>query len=139
MATITMDIERCDSKGWHSDGKRNFKRMSRWIKVKENYNPTPRNSLWHYAMDGYGNHPYEKDFDPERGLYLDYFTFGGRKYAIEQFWALGNPFYSALEVSYVDKNGKRNYLHGIDSEPLFDPLYIEMSDCGEYVRVYREE
>lgn len=138
MAVVTMDVERCGCNGWYSDGKRDFKRVSRWIKVKNHPNPTPRNSLWYYAMDGYGHNPFSKEFDPSEGLYLDYFTFDGRNYAIEQFWALGNPFYSALTLSYEDKKGNRCFLSGVDSEPLYDPLYIEISDGGEYVRVYKE-
>ena len=138
MATIEMNVERCGHDGWHPDGTRMFERVSRWMKVKHNYNPSKRNPLWDYVMDGYGYKPYQEKFDPSEGLYLDYFTFEGKNYAIEQFLALGNPFWTAVSYTWQDKDGKWYCLSGIDGEPLFDPIYIELDEYGENVRVYRE-
>ena len=138
MKTIEMQRERCGAKGWYKDGTATFRRVSRWISVKQNYNPSKRNPLYDYTMDERGYKPYQDKFNPENGLYLDYFEFRGKKYAIEQFWSLGNPFYSAETVSYTGEDGKTHYLSGIDSEPLYNPLYIEMDAYGERVRVYEE-
>ena len=140
MKTIEMNVQRCGGKGWHDDGTKTFKRVSRWITVKQNYNPRKNNSLWDFVMDGYGYKTTDNNFDPEKngGIYLDYFTFKGRNYAIEQFFALGNPFYMPVTYSY-DENGKKIFLSGVDMYgDLYKPIYIEMSECGESVRVYEE-
>jgi hypothetical protein len=139
MKTIEMNCTRCGGAGWYEDGKRTFNRVSRWIKVKHNYTPGKNNRLWDYVQDENGYKHYQEQFNPENGLYLDYFTFHGRNYAIEQFLALGNPFYTAVSYSYEDKDGKLFYLSGVDVENIYNPLYIEMDDCGEYVRLYVED
>ncbi len=142
MKKIEMNCIRCGGAGRYEDGKRTFNRISRWIKVKQNYNPCSRNSLWDYVQDENGYKPYQEQFNPENGLYLDYFRWNGRNYALEQFWALGNPFYSAISYSYEDENGKTAYLSGMYMDGDIygrDMFYIEMDDCGEYVRVYTED
>lgn len=135
--TIRMNVEKCGMHGWYDAGAKDFVRISRWIRVRENYNPSPRNPLWYYAMDGYG-HTTSDDKCNTNELYLDYFEHRGRKYAIEQFWALGNPFYAATIVSYRGKDGKTHFLSGVDSEALYDPIYIELDEYGERVRLYQE-
>ena len=139
MKKIEMKVTRCGGSGWYEDGTKIFNRVSRWIKVKQNYNPCSRNRLWDYVQDENGYKHYQEQFNPENGLYLDYFTFHGRNYAIEQFLALGNPFYTAVSYSYEDKAGKLFYLSGVDGENIYNPLYIEMDEYGEYVRVYTED
>ena len=132
---IDMKVERCGNKGWYNDGTREFKRVSRWLKVRQNYNPNKKNSLWEYVMDESGYRPHNKKFNPKNGLYLDYFRFNGRNFAVEQFLALGNPFYTALNLSYEEK-GKTFYLCGMEENDLCHPIFIEMRD--EMVRVYEE-
>lgn len=137
MKKIKMTVERCGDKGWQEAGTQTFERLSRWKQVKHNYNPTKRNPLWYYATDGYGYHPHDPKFDPSGGVYLDYFTFGGRNYALEQFLALGNPFTTAVGYSWKE-NGEKHCLSGIDAEDLYGPLYIELGPYGESVRIYQE-
>lgn len=135
---INMNVQRCGHKGWYDDGTRVFERRSRWLSVKQNYNPSPRNSLWDYVTDGSGYKPYDKRFDPKDGLYLDYFTYEGRNYAIEQFLALGNPFWCPVIYTYQDRSGKVHYLSGVDGDEYYHPIYIEMDECCGRVRVYTE-
>ena len=135
---VVMNTYLCGDDGWYQSDNRKFKRLSRWMKMKHNYNPTKRNSLWDYVMDGSGYKPYQERFNPREGLFLDYFTFKGRNYALEQFLALGNPFYTAVSYSYEDKDGKRHYLSGIDGEDIYHPIYIECDEYCENVRVWAE-
>ena len=139
MKKIEMNVTRCGSDGWHSDGTEVFWRASRWIKVKQNYNPCNRNSLWDYVTDGYGYSPYQDKFNPETGLFLDYFIYRGRTYAIGQFLALNNPFFCPSGYSYEDEDGHVNFLSGVDGDNYYSPIYIEMDECGEYVRVYERD
>lgn len=55
-----------------------FQRVSDWIAVKHDYAPQKNDRLWSYVTDGDGYYPHEDKFDPEHGLFLDYFIFGGR-------------------------------------------------------------
>ena len=138
MKTIKMQVSRCGAKGWNQDGEKEFVRVSRWITVKEDYNPTKRNSLWDYVEDENGYHPYNSNFDPTNGTYLNYFVWQGRKYAVEQFLALGNPFYCPVSYSYEDENGRLCYLSGVDGDNYYNPIYVEFSECCEQVRIYQE-
>ena len=119
-----------------TDGKVIY-RKSRWIKRRTNYNPNKRNSLYYYATDGNGYRDGQTGFNPQTGLYLDYFRFGGRNYAIEQFFRLGSMF-CPTEYCWEDREGKLNFLSGYDSENYYNPILIEISECGEYIRVYEE-
>lgn len=119
-----------------TDGKIIY-RVSRWIKRKTNYNVNKRNSLYYYATDENGYKEGQEKFNPKNGLYLDFFRWNGRNYAIEQFFRLGSMF-CPLEYSWEDKEGKLNFLSGYDSENYYNPILIELDDSGEYVRVYEE-
>lgn len=116
-----------------------FVRVSRWITIKQNYNPTKRNALWDYVQDGYGYHPYQEKFNPEEGLFLDYFEFDGRTYALEQFIAIGSIADSIGHAEGYIENGKRHNLNGYDANDYFYPLFIELDEYGERVRCYRME
>ena len=95
--------------------------------------------LWDYVTDENGYKPYQDNFTPENGLYLDYFKWNGRNYAIEQFWCLGNPFYMPFTLSYENSDGKKCYLSGVDNENIYNPIYVEFDECCERVRVYIEQ
>ena len=120
-----------------SDGNK-IERISRWIKI-HTLPVTKRHRLYDYATDMNGYHPYQNNFDPSDGVLLDYFTFQGMQYSLEQFvstssaWAgAWNPYYSENDVDdYV-------ILSGYESEEYFHPLLIEIGAYGELVRVYRE-
>ena len=138
MKKITMKTETCGSNGWKENGTQDFMRVSRWISVKNNYTPNKRNSLWDYVRDENGYNPYDSNFSPENGLYLDYFRYKGRNYAVEQFWCLGNPFYVPVTYSYEDKDGKLYFLSGVDADNYYNPIYVEFNEYCEKVRVYEK-
>ena len=114
-------------------------RNSRWIKRITNYKPNKRNSLYYYTCDGYGYREGTENYNPSEhgGKFLDYFRYKGRNYAIEQFISCSSPW-GCIPYSWEDKEGKLNFISGYDSENYFNPLLIEISDCGEYIRVYEE-
>lgn len=120
------------------DGKNSFIR-SRWLNVKTAYNVTARHSLWDFVMDGNGNESHSKMFNPENGTFLDYFTYHGRKYAINQFVALGSVWCSCPPYEIIESDGKSTFIHAVDfSGDIWRPLYIEISEYGDAVRVYEE-
>ena len=102
-----------------------IQRVSRWIKINHACNITKRHSLFYYA---------EKDKD---GNTLDYFTYKGKKYALNQFFRFGTMWTpGAMPMFY--ENDKLQYISGYDSENYYNPILIEISDCCEAVRVYEE-
>lgn len=111
-------------------------RVSRWIRIRQNYNPNKRNSLWYYVKDGNGWREGQPGYDPESGLFLDYFRFNGRNYALEQF--ISNSSAWGYPIFFEDENGKTSFISGYDSENYVNPLLIELDDCCEYVRCYYE-
>lgn len=108
-----------------------IQRVSRWIRIKQAYDITKRHSLYYYRRDENGYGEYSDEFNPNNGTFLDYFTFNGRKYAIEQFLRLDYPI-------MFEENGKLQFLSGYDSENYYNPLLIEIDDSGEYIRCYYE-
>ena len=121
-----------------TDGKR-MRRVSRWIKLRNNFNPSPRNRLWDYVTDSNGYHPYQDKFQSDTALDLYYFRFGGRNYALEQFYVFGSVFLSGPPIMYEDENGKLGVIGTIDMDgDLFHPLYGEWDECCEHVRLYEE-
>ena len=104
--------------------------VSRWIKIRHNYSPCKRNPLWYYVMDGNGYREGQDKFDKNTGLFLDYFVWNGRKWALEQFL---RPSYPEM---WEDKDGKLHWLSGYDCENYFNPIQIELDDGCEYVKVY---
>lgn len=109
-------------------------RLSRWVEIRHAYDVTPRHSLYDYATDGAGYHPYHEKFNPTDGVYLDYFIFNGKKYALEQFMRCGSPFmpYSAM---WNESDGL-HVLSGVQEDEYFHPLMIELDEYCERVRVY---
>lgn len=116
---------------------RTLLRLSRWIKVQQGYNITPRHSLYDYCTDENGFYPGQSMFNPENGTFLDFFRFNGRKYAINQFIIFGGCM-GGYPPMWEDEDRKIHYLSGYDSEDYYNPIMIESSEYCEYVRVYQE-
>ena len=114
-----------------TEGKTIYRR-SRWIKIQHSYNVSKRNGLYYYATDENGYTEGSAQFDPENGLYLDFFRYGGRNYAINQFLRLDFP------IMWNDEDGKTQFLSGYDSENYYSPIMIEIADDGETVRIYED-
>lgn len=114
-----------------------LERISRWITIKHAYNVSKKNALAYYATDENGYKEGQTNFNPENGLYLDYFHFNGKNYAIEQFisnssmWSNGTQF-------FTDTDGKLTYIAGYDSENYYNPILIELDEYCEHVRIYKE-
>ena len=120
------------------DGKNTVTRLSRWIQIKQNYNVNKRNSLYEFSTDENGYKPGDSEYNPANGTYLDYFRFNGRNYAIEQFITLGSVWCSGSPYEFTDTDGKSTFIHAVDFYgDLYNPLYIEVDECGERVRVYK--
>ena len=120
------------------DRKNEVVKLSRWISVKQNYNVRKNNSLYDFSTDENGYKPYEKNYDPKNGTYLDYFTFKGKNYAIEQFICIGSAWCAGKPYMFIDTDGKISVVGAVDFYgDLYDPLYIELDAYCEKVRVYR--
>lgn len=117
---------------------RTIVRLSRWLKIHKNWHPNRRNELWPYVRDLDGYAEGQRGFNPSGGLYVDYFVWKGKKWAIERFIALGGPW-GGPPVMFEDENGKKSYIAGYDSENYHNPILIETDECYEHVRVYEEE
>lgn len=118
---------------------RKYQRVSRWITHHTNYNPRQDNALWDYVCDGNGYHPYEEKFNPTEGLYLDYFRYKGKNYALDQFYALGGVWVGSWPIEYDDGDGKSSYIGAIDMDgDMFHPLYLEVEEGCERIRLYKE-
>lgn len=120
------------------DGENTVTRLSRWITINTNYNVNKRNSLYSYSTDESGYRPHQDGYDPTGGTYLDYFKFGGRTYAIEQFVLLGSAWIGVRPYEFIDTDGTISSVDAVDIDGcLYDPLYIEVDEYGERVRVYQ--
>ena len=120
------------------DGKNTVTRLSRWIQVKQNYNVDKRNSLYEFSTDENGYKPGHSEYNPANGTYLDYFHFNGHNYAIEQFIALGSVWCGGAPYEFTDTDEKSTFIHAVDFYgDLYKPLYIELDESGERVRVYK--
>ena len=100
---------------YNGENGRQFRRVSRWIKV--NYKTvTSRHRLAEYAD----------------GDELIYFRHGGREYALGQFMRLTAPEF------FENEDGKKSFLSGYDCTQYYKPYLIEIEDGGESVRLFAE-
>jgi len=107
------------------DGRYVYTRESRWIQIRYAY-VTKRHSLYDYA-------------DHLDDDCLSYFIHKGRRYAMGQFVRFGYPFkIEGYDRTFRDKKGY-HMLSGYDATDCYKPFLIEVSDDGEYVRLYSEE
>ena len=117
---------------------RKLVRLSRWITIQHNYNPSPKNRLAYYITDGNGYSNGQANFDKSTGLYLDFFRWNGRNYAINQFLILGGPWTGGQPYMFTDTDGCTTVVSAYDGENYYNPIMIELDDCAEHVRVYQE-
>lgn len=119
------------------DGRDELTRLSRWITIRHNYNVNKNNSLYDFSTDESGYHPYQDDYNPANGTYLDYFYFNGRTYAIGQFVIIGSMACAGEPYRFKDTDGSITTVGAVDFYGcLYDPLYLEVDEYGERVRVY---
>lgn len=97
---------------------RKYKRVSRWIQIRYN-SVTERHSLYDFA-----NH------DSGESM-LTYFFRKRKQYALGQFMRFDKP----IRIS----NGKEEVvLCGYDALNYWNGYMIEISDCGDAIRLYTE-
>lgn len=120
------------------DGEHAFTR-SRWIEIRHAYTVGKNNSLYEFATDENGYKPHNKEFNPANGVYLDYFNYNGCKYAIEQFICIGSMACPGEPYKIKNKDGSISTVAAVDFYgDLYNPLYIEIDEYGEKVRVYKK-
>ena len=98
-----------------------LKKVSRWISVN-GMEVTKNHSLYCYGED------------TENGKrYVYTFRYNGRLYALDQ-------FLNRFGMLGFDKECKEypKFIIGYDGENYFNPLLIEIDECGEKVRLWRE-
>jgi hypothetical protein len=61
-----------------------------------------------------------------------YFIFRNRRYHLDEFMRLTYP------IMWEDAEGKLHHLSGYDAGDWYNPILLEMDDCGEYVRLWEE-
>jgi hypothetical protein len=83
---------------------RQFKRVSRWIKVEYQY-ITPRHSLWDYAENNDGC--------------LVSFRYKGKRYALGEFLNR-HSLCGHLSAEYPE------FIHGYQYSDIWNPLFIEI-------------
>lgn len=114
-----------------------FRRVSRWITVKNAYDMSKRNSLYDYCTDENGYRPYNDQFNPENGIYCDYFRFRGCNWAMNRFYGIGSIAVGGTPYTFIDTDGKLSVIGAVDMDGnIFDPYYLEIDEYGEHVRVY---
>lgn len=92
-----------------------YEKVSRWLKIEYTI-ISKRHCLAKYADDSGAE------------LYLTYFRYKGKQYALDQFMKLGKPI--TLEDGTI--------LCGFDSTRYYQPLLLEMNTTGEAVRLWEE-
>lgn len=102
-------------KTFTTEEKTTIKRVSRWIKL-EWRQVTAKHSMANYADEGM----------------LICFRHNNKLYALGQFDRLAYPIF------FENEEGKTSYLSAYDSAVWYKPYLLEVSDCGEYVRLYEE-
>lgn len=104
------------------EGEELYERISRWITIQHDYNITKRHSLYYYADDCC-----------DGSNAVSYFKFNGRKYAIAQMYRLMGMMGIGHNLILNDDS----ILCAYDGEQYYNPIYIEVDDFGEKVRVYQ--
>ena len=97
------------------DGKYRVTRLSRWITVQDT-TITKRSSLWDYAEDENGYHPYQDEFNPSNGCYIRFFRWNGYKLALNRFYALGSMVVSGCPYEFTDTDGKSTFVSAVDMD-----------------------
>ena len=101
-----------NKKTFIADG-RSYQKSSRWIKIQNGEVKNKNHSLYDYKEDDNS---------------ITYFTHSGKRYAISQFMRLSYPI-------MIEEEG---IIGGYDIECSYKPYLLEISDCGEYARLWEE-
>ena len=102
-----------NKKTFVGDDGRSYQKGSRWIKIQDREVKNKKHSLYDYKEDDNS---------------ITYFTHSGKRYAISQFMRLSYPI-------MIEEEG---IIGGYDIECSYKPYLLEISDCGEYARLWEE-
>lgn len=102
----------------------NIIKVSRWIKIKDEL-VTSRHSLYEY---GYSDESPESS----KRRWVSCFRHGGRLWALDEFLRVSWPIYTDA------KTGEDVIISGYDGGNYYNPYLLEISDGGEYVRLWEE-
>lgn len=110
-----------------NDGSR-FKRCSRWITIRTDYDITPRHSLYDQSEDCEGG---EKC--------VSYIRHNGITIPTGQMILLGSMFCPADKPFTFTEKGETHAISAVDFwTNLYNPYYIEFDEWGEKVRLYEK-
>ena len=88
---------------------RKFKLISDWMEIEYK---TPEN-----VNDEYN--------------FVPYFVFNGEEYLLSDFTRLNNnPWLISYDIP--------KFIHGVDATNYHNPYFLEVDDCGDNVRLYKE-
>lgn len=96
-----------------------FKRVSRWITIKELFSIRKDNMLYSFTTD----------------KFLKYFIHKGKKYALDQFIRLDSTWLGSKQHVFIENN-EECYISAVDYTNYYNPYYLELSKDGEKVRLY---
>ena len=102
-----------NKKTFVGDDGRSYQKGSRWIKIQDREVKNKKHSLYDYKEDDNS---------------ITYFTHSGKRYAISQFMRLSYPI-------MIEEEG---IIGGYDIECSYKPYLLEISDCGEYARLWED-
>lgn len=89
-----------------------YRRVSRWIKISYNLNGD------------------------------SYFRHNNKRYKLDDFMRIFYPSYENMVITdtiNIKDSKEVIQLSGYEADKYYKPLFIEISDCGDYVRLYRFE
>ena len=103
-----------------------FKRVSRWLTIRNEYNIAPGHEL------------YEVGYDDGDERCIDYVNFKGYCISTQSMYALGSMWISERPHKFIE-NKEEHFISAVDMDgDLYDPYYIEMDKYGEKVRLYKK-
>lgn len=68
--------------------------------------------------------------------WVSYFDFDGAMYAMDEIIKLGNPWSSVPQHLLIDADGSPASIVGVEATSYLHPIYIEVDEYRELVRVY---
>lgn len=112
---------------------------SRWLKVRRDWfeKPNPRHGLYDYMVDMDGLALYDERCDLSAGVEVEYFKYHGMRFPLSRFYALRCAVISTAPYEIVEDDGSSSFISCVDMDgDIFNPLYLELDEWGEGVRVY---
>ena len=104
-----------------------------------------KNKKFYYNGKNYFNADYVETYEREstwKSIFYTianesrpYFRHNGKRFYIDNFTRTNYPAGDYTEIKAAD--GETAFLHAYESETYYKPLFIEIDESGEKIRVYR--